>query len=230
MDIADKRWTITAQNTLTPTKKFLSQLSIKVRTDQFALFREIFNPNKSTIILDVGVASEEILPDSNMFEKLYPHQANITLATIENRVKLKKIYPKSRVVQIYPHRKLPFRKREFDVAVSWATIEHVGNYKRQREFLCEMSRVANSIFLTTPYRGCIYEPHTGFFFLHWLPLKWFRKICLMTGRNFWATEKNLNPLYIKNIKAMSLSKNLVIKKYNMWGVLPSHLIIYTTKK
>ena len=110
--------------------------------------------------------------------------------------------------------------------VSWATLEHVGSYKQQEDFINELLRVGKEVFITTPYRGTFYEPHSGFFFLHWLPLNLFRKICSFTGKQFWADEGNLNPLYVRDILKMKLDSKINIKVYKMFKIIPSHLIIY----
>lgn len=191
----------------------------------FRLFKKIAKPTRGTKILDVGVASLELFPDSNMFEKLYPYQHNLTGVTIESGKLIKKRYPKMKVVQIDPKKKLPFKRKEFPIAVSWATIEHVGGFRQQENFLNEMLRVSKKIFVTTPFRGCIYEPHSGIFFLHWLPLKVFRKICLKAGKKDWAKESILNPLYARDILSFKLTRPVKVRVYRMFGFLPTHLII-----
>jgi len=223
----DNRWTETIKSTLTQTKQYLATLSIKVRTGQFKLFKKIIKPKITDKVLDVGVDTHEILRDSNMFEKLYGPQKNITAATIENPKAFKKLYSKVKVVKIVPGRKLPFKNNKFDITVSWATLEHVGGYKEQEYFLNELLRVGKKIFVTTPYRGCIYEPHSGFFFIHWFPLTLFRLLCRKTKKEFWATENNLNPLYVGDIKRMNLRRKVNIVVYKMFNLLPSHLILYT---
>ena len=220
-------WEVEVKGTVTTTKHFLTSLSIKVRTDQFRLFKAQLKPTKEIKVLDIGVTSDEILKDSNMFEKLYDYPENITAATIEDEKKLKKLYPKTKTVKIYPNERLPFKNQEFDIVVSWATLEHVGDYKKQENFINELSRVGKKIFITTPWRGCIYEPHTGFFFLHWLPLNWFRKICVLTGKEFWSTSENVNPLLLGDIKKMQLKKKINYKIYFTLRIIPSHIIIWT---
>jgi hypothetical protein len=217
-------WTLKAKPTITQTKHILSALSMNVRGDQFNIFTKLFKPSRSTRILDVGPTSDETLKDSNMFEKLYPYKKNLTLATIEDQQVLKKLYPKTTVKKITPGKRLPFKNNQFDVVVSWATIEHVGGYKDQEFFLSELCRVGKKVFLTTPYRGCPYEPHSGVWFIHWLPLIIFRNFCKAIGKGFWSKESNLNPLLAKDIKKMS-SKKITTKIYKLFGILPSHLII-----
>ncbi len=218
-------WLKKSLKTITPVKHLLSNLSVQVRTHQYNLFWSLLKPNSHSKVLDVGVTSDETLKDSNMFEKLYQYPKKLTAATIENKGKLSKLYPGIKVVQILPGKKLPFKNKEFDMVVSWATVEHVGDYKEQEKFINELMRVGKKVFLTTPYRGCIYEPHTGFFLLHWLPLEWFRKVCRITNRKFWGTSSNLNPLWVKDIKGMKLSKKVKINIYSTFNIIPSHIII-----
>ena len=164
-----------------------------------------------------------------MFDKVYPFPNRLTLATIENAEKLRKQYIHSNVVKIVPDCKLPFKDKEFDIVVSWATLEHVCGYKKQARFINELLRVGKKIFITTPYRGCVYEPHSGIFILHWLPINWFRKICKILCKEFWMTEENLNPLYVHDLLQMKLNKSISVLMYKMFRLIPSHLII-TNKK
>jgi hypothetical protein len=219
-------WLKNAVLTITPTKHLLSSLSINVRTEQFELFRKITKPNIHSHVLDVGVISDETLKDSNIFEKLYQHPQKLTAATIEDRRQIEKLYPKlKKVVKVVPHAKLPFRDNEFDIVVSWATLEHTGNYNDQEFFLNELLRVGKIVFVTTPNRSAIYEPHSGLFFLHWLPLNIFRSICKLLGKDFWAVSDNLNPLWPSDIKKMKLNRKLKVRIYKTFKFLPSHIII-----
>lgn len=219
-------WIIDVLRTITFTKVLMSNLSILVRTDQFNIFRKICKPSPKIKILDVGVTSDETLKDSNIFERLYKYPHNLVAATIEDLAKFKKLYPHIKSVKIYPNKKLPFKDNTFDVVTAWATLEHVGGYEKQAKFINELSRVGKKVFITTPYRGCIYEPHTEVLLLHWLPLLSFRKILRLFGKNFWANEDHLNPLFVNDVKRMSLNKRFKIKIYKTFGLIPSHLIIH----
>lgn len=221
----NKAWIDEGKKTITKTKLLLGNLVGDVRSKQFDIFERKLKPVKSFRVVDIGVSSEEDIGGTNMFEKLYKYPKKLTLATIENSQKLAKLYPTSKIVKIFPGKNLPFADKTFDVAVSWATVEHVGGYKEQEFFINELMRIAKKVFITTPYRGCFYEPHSGFPFVHWLPLKVFRRICKSTGRKFWADENNLNPLYVRDIKKMKLARRPKIIIYKMFSFLPSHLLI-----
>jgi hypothetical protein len=226
-------WETLSRKTLTPIKHKLAYFSVKVRSDQFNIFKDFVMPTENPSVLDVGATSNEILPDSNMFEKLYKYPDKLTAATIEDAKTLRKFYPAINVVKVKPIKegiKLPFKNKQFDIVVSWATLEHVGSYRDQEYFLNELLRVGKKIFVTIPYRGCIYEPHSGFFFLHWLPLWIFRKICKFTGREFWSYESYLNPLYRSDIYKMKLIREVDIILYRMFKIIPSHLIIISRSK
>lgn len=221
-------WISSVRNTLTITKKLLAHVSVRVRTDQYNLFKEILKPRSTDLILDVGVTSDETLKSSNQFEKLYPYPKKLTAATIESSNLLKKLYPKVTVVKIIPGKKLPFNNKQFDIVTSWATLEHVGGMEEQRFFLEELSRVGRKIFATTPYKYCFYEPHSEVFFLHWLPDKLFRRILLFMGKTFWAKEANFRPLGINDIKVIINDNNIKIWLYHSIPFLPTHLIIHRT--
>ncbi len=218
-------WTQKAENTLTGTKHRLTDLSITVRTDQFNLLRNLIEFTPKIKVLDVGTSSEEALKDSNLFLRQYPYPQALTTATIEDDKRLQKLYPNINVIKIKPFEKLPFKDQNFDLVTSWAVLEHVGDLQKQADFINELLRVGKNVFITTPYRGCIYEPHSGLFFVHWLPLGLFRKFCQAIGKTFWADESNLNPLYKTNLEKMALKKPIKIQIYKTLGFLPSHLII-----
>ncbi len=67
-------------------------------------------------------------------------------------------------------RDLPFGDAEFDVGFSNAVVEHVaGGREGQRQFVHELCRVAQRVFVTTPNRRFPLEVHTLLPFVHWLP-------------------------------------------------------------
>lgn len=219
-------WALKEGNEPDMVKKKLSTLSLIVRQDQFKLFLKNLRPRKDDKVVDVGVTSVETLRDLNFFEKRYPYPERLTAASIDEPFDFSTRYPKIKFVQIQAGQKLPFADKSFDIATSWATLEHVGSKREQKFFLSELFRVGKKIFITTPYRGCFYEPHSGLFFLHWLPRRWFQKICHLLRKDFWATENNLRCLWLKDIRELlpEIGKTEILV-YKMFGFIPSHLII-----
>lgn len=222
-------WTYRTGNEPNKIHFLLSKMSIKVRQEQFNLFLKFLNPNKNDQIADVGASSVEELPDTNFFEKIYPYPENITAISIDDRNEFVKRYPGVRFQQISPGKRLPFKDKSFEIVVSWATLEHVGGKEQQRFFLSELFRIGKKVFITTPYRGCFYEPHTNLLFVHWLPRPCFHLICRLTGKRFWVSENNLRCLWKKEaIELLPEKEKVTVMTYKMFNYLPSHLVIYKT--
>ncbi len=167
-------------------------LSTRVRKQMFAELMQTAEPGPTTRVLDVGVTSDT-REDSNFFEHMYQHAEQLTAVGMEDAAFLEQQHPGLTYVKADALH-LPFPDKAFDLAVSWAVIEHVGNRARQRQFLHELSRVAKSIYVTTPNRWYPIEFHTVMPFLHWLPPETFRA-CLRTLKMpFYANEDTLNLL------------------------------------
>jgi len=64
-------------------------------------------------------------------------------------------------------RALPFRDASFDLALSNAVIEHVGDEADQRRFVAEHARVGRYWAVTTPNRWYPIESHTMTVVRHW---------------------------------------------------------------
>jgi hypothetical protein len=62
---------------------------------------------------------------------------------------------------------LPFRDGAFDLTVTNAVIEHVGDEAEQRLLVAEQLRVAPTAIITTPNRWFPVESHTRVLFRHW---------------------------------------------------------------
>ncbi len=225
-----KNWSTSPENKISLTKRALSYLSLRVRAKQLELFFSLLKPSKKSTVLDVGVNPNERLPDSNFFEKKYPYHQNLTTVSVEDCQKLfKKKYPKVKFIEVEPNERLPFSNKSFDIVCSWATLEHVGKREKQEFFLRELFRIGKKVFITTPDKKCFYEPHSGLFFVHWLPRKWFEKICHFLGKSFWASENNLRCLWKKEVEELLPEfKKTKILTYKIFGIIPSHLMIIKT--
>jgi hypothetical protein len=67
--------------------------------------------------------------------------------------------------------RLPYADGDFDVAISNSVIEHVGTWENQQRFAAEIRRVAGRLWVQTPARGFLIEPHLITPVVHWLPRK-----------------------------------------------------------
>ena len=158
----------------------------------------------SDTILDVGVTSDRSYDHSNYLEAWYPHKYKITAIGIDQGAEfLREIYPGIRYIK-GDGRSLPFADGSFDYVHSSAVLEHVGNAFQQMAFITEARRVARKgVFLTTPNRWYPIEFHTILPIVHWLPRKIFRRILVIIGKEFFASEQNLNLLSARQLRWMA---------------------------
>lgn len=167
----------------------------------YKTFWEMIQPNETTRIVDVGVTPDTALVESNFFEELYPYKHNLTATSIEEASFLESRYQGLKFVRTSGS-ELPFPDNSFDVAVSFAVLEHVGSRDRQRQFVSELVRVARRVFLTTPDRSFPIEVHTFLPLLHWLPQPVHQRVLRGLGMEFWAKTENLNLLDRKDLLTM----------------------------
>ena len=160
---------------------------------------ELARPSRETRVFDVGTTPDVDISYANFFERWYPYTDQITVCSIEDCSALEDTFEGLRFRQIEGHR-LPAADREFDLAVAFAVLEHVGKHASQQNFLGELARVAREFIIYTPYRYFPVEMHTLQPIVHWLPTPWYRTIWRRCGLKFWADEKNLNLLSLRQIR------------------------------
>jgi hypothetical protein len=204
----------------------MSNFSRYVRNKHYDLFVQFINPQKTDKIIDIGVSPDETLPDTNFFESLYPYKKKLSIASVENCIELVSKYGLKTFYPINADKKLPFKDNQFDIVVSFATLEHVGDVQKQRRFLNELFRIGKKVFITTPDRAALYEPHTATFFLHWLPPALFRRIVYLMGKKFWSQEDHLHILSYRELKGMVPLPYVYVERYKLFSVFYSHLIIH----
>lgn len=219
-------WSFTGGTDPNWIRRFMSYLSLYIREKQYKFFLEKLKPTKTNTILDIGTSPDERLQDTNFFEKRYSYKNQLTIASVENCSNLVTKYKLRQYIKIKPGEKLNIKSKSFDLVVSWATLEHVGTFEDQKLFLKEVSRIGKKIFVTTPDKASFYEPHTGTFFLHWLPSKMFRKIMKLLDKNFWSKEDNLNIISFSDAKKMVAHPDIKAERFKLFGLLPSHIFIY----
>lgn len=224
--ISTQSWSHAGGTDPNPIRLLASNLSVYIRSQQYNIFLNLLKPTAKDKILDVGISPDERLKDTNFFEKKYPFKNRLSVASIEDCQNIVKKYNLSKFIRIKPGVKIPLEDKSFNIVVSWATIEHVGDRISQEFYLKELCRIGKKVFITTPDRLSFYDPHTATFFLHYLPPKYFRKIMKLIGKDFWAEEKHLNILSLSSVKKMIYNANVKVDRFKILGIFPSHILIY----
>lgn len=203
-----------------------SKASCHARKAIFSFFMKTMHPTPDSRILDVGVTPDQTLPDSNIFETLYPFKNRLTITSIEDAAHLQRLHPGLHFVRTEKF-DLPFRDRTFDIVFCSAVLEHVGEYHQQERLMKEVLRVSDRFFIVTPNRLCPLELHTLLPFIHWLPRAIHQTLLHVIGLEFWSRTENLNLLTPG--KARSLLKpwshRLRVRNHFFLG-FPSNIILY----
>ncbi len=208
-----------------PLRSLASKISLHVRMSIFSTFMEIMKPTHLTTVIDVGITPDTTLPDSNFFEKLYPHPNCLVTSSIEDASIITKIYPNIKFVRTSDYL-LPFRDNAFDILFCSAVLEHVGDDSAQKNFIKELLRISKSFFIITPNRIFPIEFHTLLPFIHWLPMRYHQALLRTLGMTFWAQTANLNLMTASKLKRLFICpENLNIQYHSLMGI-HSNIIAY----
>ncbi len=184
-----------------PLQPLKSRLALRARRRMYERVLALARPAATASILDVGITPDLALPYNNFFERWYPHTERVTGCSIEDGAHLERVFSGFKFVRLKDDR-FPFADREFDLALSFAVLEHVGSKENQRLFLSELARISNQFIVYTPYRYFPVEMHTFWPLAHWLPRRWHRALWRRCGQAFWAEEANLNLLSVRELRAI----------------------------
>ena len=152
-------------------RRVASQVSLRSRERKLRLFLDLLAPGPETTVVDVGVTDAPFGGGSsdNFFEAMYPWPDQITAVGHTELDRFVAAFPRVQAVRA-DGRDLPFGDRSFDIGFSNAVVEHVaGGRDGQRQFVHELCRVAQRVFVTTPNKWFPLEVHTLLPFVHWLP-------------------------------------------------------------
>jgi len=157
-------------------RRAASRASLRSRERKLRLFLDLYHPGPDTTVVDVGVTDAPFGPrpdgtvsSDNFFEARYPWPERITAVGHTELDRFAAAFPLVTTVRA-DGRELPFADRAFDLGFSNAVVEHVGGGREgQRQFVAELCRVADRVFVTTPNRWFPLDPHTLLPFAHWLP-------------------------------------------------------------
>ena len=185
--------------------RFIDAIVTRKRTE---MFRRIFETGTMRLdaisnVLDVGSTKDNVRPSSNYFARRLSEVARVTLFsdqpidigrdvdfTVEKAVV-------GDALSIDPE------IGTFDLVLSSATIEHVGNADNQRQMIEGCIRAATKyVVITTPNSWHPIEFHTKLPLLHWLPRPLHRRILKLIGFLFFADEQNLSLLDAGNLKSL----------------------------
>jgi len=172
-------------------------ISLRSRRRKLRLLLDELQPTADTTVLDVGV-DEVSLGDAggeggcrthNFLEEHYPWPGRVTALGLHDGARFRARYPAIPYVQ-GDGTALPFADGAFDIVVSNAVVEHVGDHDAQAAFVREALRVGRRVFLTTPNRWFPIEVHTKLPLVHWLPDPVAHRVYALAGRA-WAKENHL---------------------------------------
>lgn len=207
--------------------KIAYSFSGKNRRKKFDYFMQVFQPDETTRILDVGASEQEFSPTDNLLEKLYPYQNNLTVLGVDPFDQFCQRYPEAEV-HVYDGRVFPFADNSFDICWSNAVIEHVGDRQRQLLFLQEIKRVARNAFITTPNKYFPVEVHTRTPFLHFLPKRVFDGYLRFVGKS-WAAGDYMHLLSFSEIKRLLAESGIEhyhVQKNRMFGFTLDYMILF----
>jgi len=173
------------------------------RKKRMKKFIETFNPSEDTTILDVG--------GTPFTWELTNVKSKITLLNIQ--------IPQN--AESYLHNysfikgdgcSLNYNNRYFEIAFSNSVIEHVGTYADQKKFAKEIRRVGKKIWVQTPSRNFIIEPHLITPLIHFiLPLlsvkyqKYLLKNFTVWGLIARPTSKQIND-FLNNTRLLNYTE------------------------
>jgi len=130
---------------------------------------------------------------------------------------------------------MPFRDNEFDLVFSNSVIEHVGNIDDQKRFAKEFRRVGKEIYLQTPNKMSIIEPHIIMPIVHWTPQKLFFKLArLSPWALFHKKSKSEVEEFVRSINLLDSKELLSLfpesnMQYEMFFGMKKSLIICSRK-
>jgi ubiquinone/menaquinone biosynthesis C-methylase UbiE len=180
---------------------FAGVVSGRNRAKKYGEFLNLIQPSANSTILDVGVNDMEYSAYDNYIEKHYAFPEKITAISHQPLKYFTARYPQVTTLR-GDGLNLPFLDKSFDVALSNAVIEHVGDREQQIQFLREIARVALRGYITTPNRLLPVEVHTRIPLLHLVVSKnIFDKFLVMIGKS-WAAGNYMRLLSRRELETI----------------------------
>lgn len=169
--------------------------------------------NLDSSLLDIGTSNTDDTNHNLILQKTVKNK-NIYSLSNTNLDKIKLKYGNVKKFYKADGRNTGLTNKFFDIVYSSATLEHVGSFEEQIQFIKEAYRLSKKItFITTPNRFYPIDFHTKIPLIHWFPKKIHRFILNLLGLSFYAKESNLNLLDVKTI--IKIINILKIKNYKI---------------
>ena len=192
------------------------------------LFETIIKPTPKDIILDVGgyPATWTTRPQlAKQIDCLNLHE--VTWDHINN--------PEYQITTLVGDGcALPFRDGSYDIVFSNSVIEHVGNWDKQKSFAQEVRRVGRRLWIQTPAIECPIEPHFIAPFVHWLPIRFRRRILRWFTPWGWIQKPTQDHIdqtiaftrLLSRSQIRELFPDCVIFTERLFGIFPKSYIAY----
>lgn len=196
----------------------------RFRARRAELFLKCFMPTRDTSILDVGG---------------YPWQwedigcgSVVTILNPQVLASFVNFRSKYRIV-VGDGTDLQYGPNQFDIVYSNSVIEHLGTLPRQQAFAREVRRVGRRLWIQTPARSFIIEPHLLTPVIHWLPRKLRKRLIrrgtiwgLMTNPTIKEVEDFLNEVRLLSFQEMTdLFPDCYIHRETFMGLTKSFIAI-----
>lgn len=157
--------------TMNPIYRVYAAVSPRFRKGRMAQLLRFARLSSESRVLDVGGVP--------WFWEGVPLPCRITLLNLRNAAGMEQHAERFELVEGDATR-LSYADGSFDLVVSNSVIEHVGTWENQRRFAAEVRRVGRRLWIQTPARGFLVEPHLIAPGIHWLPrsaqrrlIRWF---------------------------------------------------------
>ena len=198
------------------------------RQKRMVLFETIIKPTPKDIILDVGgyPATWTTRPQlAKQIDCLNLHE--VTWDHINN--------PEYQITTLVGDGcALPFRDGSYDIVFSNSVIEHVGNWDKQKSFAQEVRRVGRRLWIQTPAIECPIEPHFIAPFVHWLPIRFRRRILRWFTPWGWIQKPTQDHIdqtiaftrLLSRSQIRELFPDCVIFTERLFGIFPKSYIAY----
>lgn len=150
-----------------------------------ALLSEVTDFGKAKV-LDIGTGSGDIAHELSKKAKKV-----VSIDLVDER-KQKKGY----VFKLVKDESLPFKNDSFDIVVTNHVVEHTPNQKKHLREATRVLKPGGYIYLATPNKYWLSDPHYKLPFISWLP----RKVSQSYLQLFQKTEWDIYPLSALGVK------------------------------